>query len=92
MMRTTIYTSDKSTYAQIAAIAQDGWLIVVPSSEDAETMRGLIRVFGRRCLADIVEAQPNVKASSARENSVEVRTLAEIEQMDANEKLAMEVW
>ena len=91
-MRTTMYTSDKKGYAQIAAIAQDGWLIVVPTSENAETMRGLVRVFGRRCLKDIVEDQPNVRASSARENSVEVRTIAEIEQMDANEKLAMEVW
>ena len=91
-MRSTFYTSDKSTYAQIAAIAQDGWLIVVPSSMDAITMRSLIRVFGRCCLKDVIENEPNVKTSSARENSVEVRTLAEIEQMDANEKLAMEVW
>ena len=91
-MRTTMYTSDRATYAQIAAIARNGWLIVVPSQEDAESVRGLVRVFGGRCLADIVEDQPNVKASLARDNSVEVRTVAEIGQMDANEKLAMEVW
>ena len=91
-MRSTMYTSDKKGYAQLAAIARNGWLIVVPNPDDANRVRELIQLFGGRCLADIVEAQPNVKASSARENSVEVRTMAEIETMDANEKLAMEVW
>ena len=91
-MRSTFYTADKATYAQIAAIARNGWLIVVPSQEDAESVRGLVRVFGRRCLADVVEAQPDVNATRVRKNSVEVRTMAEIEQMDACEKQAMEVW
>ena len=91
-MRTTIYTSDKTTYAQIAAIARSGWLIVVPSREDAESVRGLVRVFGRCCLHDEVKADARVNAAEARTRSVEVRTMAEIEQMDANEKLAMEVW
>ena len=91
-MRTTMYTSDKSTYAQIAAIAQDGWLIVVPSSEDANRIRGLIKVFGRQCLWDLVHSDPTINAMLARQSSVEVCTMAEIEQMDVNEKLAMEVW
>ena len=91
-MRTTVYTSDKTTYAQIAAIAQDGWLIVVPSSEDANRMRGLIKVFGRQCLWDLVHSDPAIYFVLARQSSVEVRTLAEIEQMDVNEKMAMEVW
>ena len=89
-MRSTFYTSDPTTYAQVAAIAQNGWLIVV-QEESVEGVRALVRVFGGRCLTDIVGADPNVNAAWARDNSVEVRTLAEMEQMEFNEKLAMEV-
>jgi len=90
-MRSTFYTADKSTYAQIAAIAQNGWLIVVPSEEDASTMRDLIRVFGGQCMWNLVHNDPAVHAGLARQSSVEVRTIAEIEQMEFNEKQAMEV-
>lgn len=90
-MRSTMYTSDKSIYAQIAAIAQNGWLIVVPSSEDAKWMRELVRLWGRHCLQDIINDLPPMPATKARTHSVEVRTLAEMEQDEFNEKQAMEV-
>lgn len=91
-MRNTFYTSDESTYAQIAAIAKPGWLIVVPSEEAAAKVRSLLRVFGQEPMSELIYNRPNMSADMARLNSVEVRTGTEIEQMDINEKMAMEVW
>ena len=92
-MRNTIYVEDRAPmFAGVAAIAQPGTLIVVEDEEAASAMRRLVTVFGQTCLTAFVEASPEINAITAKSGSVEVRTVKEIEQMDANEKQAMEVW
>ena len=92
-MRTTFYTTrGDGMFTQIAAIAIPPAFVVVETEDSARHMRDLLHAFGQKCLKNLVELHPTINADEARELSVEVRTLAEIETMDANEKMAMGVW
>ena len=90
-MRNTIYVKDGPMFAGAAAIAQPGTLIIVEDEKAASTMRSLVMIFGQKCYRAVVETNPEGKAKHARMVSVEVRTLAEMEQDEFNEKQAMEV-
>ena len=87
-MRNTFYMMREHA---IGSCVQSGDLIVVPTEERAESMRKGLRWYGHRVLRDVVEEDPMVNADQARKMSVEVRTLAEMETMDFNERQAMEV-
>ena len=91
-MRNTIYIKDRAPmFAGVAAIAQPGTLIVVEDEETANKMRRLITVVGGQTFWHLTHDDPTVHAGLARQSSVEVRTLAEMEQDESNEKIAMEV-
>ena len=90
-MRNTIYVEDGPLFASVAAIVLPGTLVVVEDEKTASAMRALVHVYGQQTMDVLVEWNPLIPANEARNQSVEVRTLAEMDQMDANEKLAMEV-
>ena len=90
-MRNTIYVGEGPMFGPCAAVALPGTLIVVEDEEAASSMRRLVAVFGQKCLQAEVETNPEGNAKHARMVSVEVRTLAEVEQDEFNEKQAMEV-
>ncbi len=91
-MRTTFYTTEgDGMFTQIAAIAIPPALVVVETEDSARRMRDLIHTFGQKCLKNLVELHPMMNADEAHSLSVEVRTVAEIETMEFNERQAMEV-
>ena len=90
-MKNTYYLMRESSVHTIGSCTEPGDLIVVPTEERAKSLRGSLRWYGHRVLRDVVEEDPMVNADQARKMSVEVRTLAEMETMDFNEKIAMEV-
>ena len=89
-MRNVLYINHKPALMNLWTILSEGDLVVVPTEEWAELGRKQMR-WRIKCLKDLLEADPMVNADQARNRSVEFRTQAEMEQMDANEKLAMEV-
>ena len=92
-MRNTIHVREGGPmFACSASIAMPGTLIVVEDEKTAKKMRALVTVFGQKCVQAEVAMNPEANMKHVQMTCVEVRTLAEIEQMDANEKMAMEVW
>jgi hypothetical protein len=92
MFRTTFYTTEgDGMFVPIATIAIPPALIVTDSEDSAGAMRGLLRAHRQPVFDDLVELDPLINAQEARARSVEVRTLAEIEQDAYNERFAMEV-
>ena len=87
-MRNTIYVEWGPMFTPVAYVAKHGTLIVVEDSAAASEMRLLVRTFGQRVMNDLGAMVP---ADVKRRESVEVRTLEEIEDAEFNEKQAMEV-
>ena len=89
-MRNVLYINRKPALMNLWTILSEGDLVVVPTEEWATLGRKQIR-WKIKCFKDMIEADPTVNADRARSQSVEFRTQVEMEQMDVNEKLAMEV-
>ena len=89
-MRSILYINRKPALMNLWTILSEGDLVVVPTEEWAELGRKQLR-WKIKCLKDLIEADPTINANQARNQSVEFRTQAEMEQVDINEKLAMEV-
>jgi hypothetical protein len=87
-MRSVFYPNRVSADSILWGILADGELVVVPTEEIAEEMRAMVRQKGRRCLKDLLEADPTIDVDHARNQSIEVRTRAEHRALRFNEKQA----
>ena len=90
-MRNVYYINRESTIPVLWTVLTEGDLVIVPTEEWAERTREMIRSMNGKPLQDVIEAEPMSPVDLARNESVEVRTQAEMEQMEFNEKQAMEV-
>ena len=76
-MRNVFYIHRVSQDSFLWDILAEGEVVVVPTEEVAEETRAMVRKVGRRCLKDLLEADPLIDVDHARNQSVEVRTSAE---------------